>query len=127
MKHDPSIVSDQLTNLFERLIGQPKMRRGSDWKDKWDGWDGDKWQSSCCGVYVLWRNEDDLEKGNRPLYIGEGISGTRIWESFQRRADWHFAQILYDDKLTSVAEGMDWRRLLERFAIVVLDPEQNAG
>ncbi len=127
MKRDPAAVSEQQRVLFELLIKQPKLRRGGEWKGTWDGWNDDTWRGDCCGVYVLWRNEDDLEQGRRPVYVGEGISGTRIWDSFQRRAEWQFAQILYHDKLTAADDGLDWRRLLERFSIIVLDPEENVG
>jgi hypothetical protein len=124
MKQNAAMVSEQLQDLFERLMGQPKLKRGSEWKGDWDGWQADKWRADCCGVYVLWQNEDDLEQGNPPVYVGEGITGTRIWDSFRSRADWQFAQILYHDTLTG-DQGLNWRLLLERFAIVVLRPKEN--
>jgi hypothetical protein len=126
MNRDTKTVFNQLQHLFELLIGRPKLKRGLEWKAGWDGWIEDQWQPDCCGVYVLWRNEDDLEQGMPPLYVGEGITGTRIWDSFQTRHDWQVAQILYHDKLSG-SDGINWRRLVERFAIVVLNPEENLG
>ena len=54
--------------------------------------------------------------------FGEGIIGHRIWESFTKRKEkWGFAQILTVEKLGDAR----WRKALERFAILVLEPVDN--
>jgi hypothetical protein len=118
---------ERLGELFRSLINQPMLKRGDEWQGKWPGWEQPYWRGECCGVYVLWKDAHDPENDIPPVYVGEGLTGVRVWESFHSRTDWMFAQILYDEVLDEVNQGLNWRRLLERFAIVVLNPVENRG
>src|SRR5687768_5026099 len=75
---EPQSVASEVCELFERLLKQPKLERGKEWKGKWEGWNQETWQPNCCGVYLLWYGHDDLEQNIAPVYVGEGITGTRI-------------------------------------------------
>ena len=76
-------------------------------------------------VRMRWNADSDPSSGVRPIYIGEGITGTRIHDSYHSREDWNYAQVLYDERFNDKTNGTKWRLLLERFAMLVLDPMEN--
>lgn len=123
----PTVLS-KVTNLFDLLVQRPMLARGAEWGKDWPGWDNETWQPTRLGVYIFWRDEYDLANGNPPVYIGEGQIGRRVWTSEAIRDKWQFAQILYHDDISGPSVTcLNWRRLVERFAIVVLNPEENRG
>ena len=117
---NPENIVRRLTELFQRLLKEPMLKKGGDWKDEWLGWDLDR-----KGVYILWRRDDDINKNIPAVYVGEGILGPRIWDSFYNR-DWQYAQMFTDDVISGDSkECRFWRRALERFCILVFEPEDN--
>jgi hypothetical protein len=98
------------------------------WRNCLTEYGPEEWDGNWIGVYVLWENEDDFCRQRPPVYVGEGIIGTRIWESHQVRKNWQYAQVLIHDLISGgTPEQMRWRKLLERFLIVTLDPRDNIG
>ncbi|MBN2160249.1 MAG: hypothetical protein JW807_12700 [Spirochaetes bacterium] len=125
---DKDDVYRNLIKLFDEILAQPFLKKGAEWAGKsWPEWDeGKTWKPEENGVYILWNEKTDNSKGIQPIYIGEGITGKRVWDSFQKRVNWHYAQILYSDIISNkTKEATQWRKLLERFCIVVLNPIEN--
>jgi len=124
---DEKEVAKNLTELYQRLLNQPLLRKGGEWKDDWPGWErGITWHPDKAGVYILWESEDGVQSNSPPVYVGEGLIGRRIWESFQTRSDWQYAQILTDNLISGDSRGCRFlRKALERFCIVALDPHGN--
>jgi hypothetical protein len=88
----------------------------------------DEWEGNWIGVYVLWEKEDDYVRQRSPVYVGEGIIGKRIWDSHQTRKNWRHAQILTHELISGgTLQQTRWRKLLERFLIVTLEPLDNVG
>lgn len=125
MSESVESVTQSLHLLFDRLIKCPMLKKGNEWKGQWEGWDESTWVGHRTGVYVLWKSDTDPGTGTQPVYIGEGITGTRVHDSFNSRKEWNYAQVLYDEKFDDETEGPKWRLLLERFAILVLNPQKN--
>ena len=124
---EPKVITKKLTELFQRLMKQPMLPRGKDWKGNWPGWGHNvTWYPDGNGVYILWENDRGLAQDNLPIYVGEGLLGPRIWESFKIRPNWEFAQLITDDLISSESrECKFWRKALERFCILALDPSEN--
>ena len=120
-------VAKNLTELYQRLLNQPLLRKGSAWGDDWPGWErGVKWYPDKVGVYILWESEDGIKSNLPPVYVGEGLIGPRIWDSFHTRPDWQYAQILTDNLISCDSRECRFlRKALERFCIVALDPHDN--
>jgi hypothetical protein len=118
----------QLIELQKLLLARPMLRRAENWSDCFLEDSPDNWCGDWTGVYVLWKSQDDFAKGGRPVYVGEGILGSRIWDSFQNRKKWHYAQVLNHPLISGNSqECLRWRLALERFLILTLDPEENVG
>ncbi|MFC1580080.1 hypothetical protein ACFL4N_04140 [Thermodesulfobacteriota bacterium] len=123
-------VADTITileKLYEKTLSQTCLKKGDKWEGNWDDWEiGKDWLPDHFGVYVLWETSGCHKEGKRPVYVGEGILGLRINESFNRRQGWHYAQMLVDERISGNSrECQFWRKLLERFLIVVLEPIEN--
>ncbi len=124
---EPEEISKKLEELYQRLIRQRMLPKGKKWKGDWPGWKYNvTWYPDTNGVYILWQNDHGVAGSQPPIYVGEGILGPRIWESFQIRANWHFAQLIVDDLISGEPrECKFWRKVLERFCILALDPLDN--
>ena len=53
---NPENIVKRLTDLFQRLLKEPMLKKGEKWKD--DDWPG--WEPNRNGVYILWRRDDDI-------------------------------------------------------------------
>ena len=117
----------KLSDLFDLLLNKRLLPKGSEWKDEWPGWDrGKTWHPEKPGVYILWETEIGLQGGRPPIYVGEGLLGPRIWESFKKRPGWNYAQLLTHDLISGDSlESQFWRKALERLCILILEPVQN--
>jgi len=71
------------------------------------------------GVYILWDNKPC--ETERPLYIGEGVIGRRIWEHYYKKPSWNYLQYISSDDL----QTKELRKLFERYCIVIYDPKDN--
>lgn len=71
------------------------------------------------GVYILWEDEPDIIE--KPLYIGEGIIGNRIWNHYHNKPSWKYLQYISTDDL----QNKNLRKLFERYCIVVYEPRNN--
>lgn len=120
---NPENIVRRLTELFQRLLKEPMLKKGEKWKDDLPGW-GDLDRK---GVYLLWRRDDDINKNIPAVYVGEGLLGARIWESFyNKNRDWQYAQLFTDDVISGDSkECRFWRKALERFCILVFEPKDN--
>lgn len=125
--HPPEVVAHTLLELHHKLLSAPKLKKGAEWRGYWAGWDsGQNWFPEKQGVYVLWACTEDFESGVVPVYVGEGYLGPRIGESFVSRPTWNFAQMLVDDQISgNTREHQWWRKTLERFVILALQPADN--
>lgn len=118
---------EKLSVLFNLLLNNPLLQKGTEWKVDWPGWDrGKTWHPEKPGVYVLWESESGLQGGHTPIYVGEGLLGPRIWESYNKRLEWNYAQLLTHDLISGDSqESQFWRKALERLCILILEPVQN--
>jgi hypothetical protein len=118
---------ETLIELYERLIAMPALKKGLEWKGEWPEWErGKTWHPEACGVYVLWETQDDRTDGRAPVYVGEGRLGDRVGASFRARPSWQYAQIFVDPLISgNDKESCFWRKALERFCILVLEPKEN--
>lgn len=119
-------VASKLTELYERLLKQPILPKEGKWKDDWREWEREVgWHPDSNGVYILWENDRGIANNKPPVYVGEGILGPRIWKSFYSR-EWSHAQMIVDELISGNSrECRFWRKALERFCIVALDPQDN--
>lgn len=123
---DSGDVAKQVEELAALVLASPYLKRAEAWSDCFVGATPDQWDGNWIGVYILWKSDREYTEGKPPVYVGEGILGTRVWESFQKRKDWQFAQVLTHDLIGSESkECRWWRKLLERFLIVMLEPKDN--
>ena len=110
-----------LSRAFEDLLAQPRLERDS---EQWKNSQFAEWQEHFerSGVYVLW-----LERQERPLYVGEGGLGGRTHVHHTEKPHWTHGQVWTHDDIQGAkgSEGQRRRKLLERFAILVLDPVWN--
>jgi len=120
-------VASKLTELCERLLKQPMLPKGEKWEDDWPRWERDvTWHPDSNGVYILWQSDRGIADSNPPVYVGEGALGPRMWRSFYERSDWHYAQMIVDDLISGDSRKCKfWRKALERFCVVALDPRDN--
>lgn len=120
-------IADELVELYHRLLAQPLLPKGESWADEWTDWELNvTWYPDKNGVYVLWPMKPTESYKTPPIYIGEGLLGTRIWESFNNRPDWYSAQMIVDDLISgNTREHKFWRKALERFSILALTPRDN--
>jgi hypothetical protein len=119
-------VARQLTDLYALLLQKTFLRRAESWRKCFTEYGRDEWNGEWIGVYVLWENEDDFQNARKPVYVGEGVIGDRLWVSFQERPSWRLAQLLTHDLISG--NGLDhqrMRRLFEQFLFVTLEPIEN--
>ena len=123
---DPASVAANLVEMYQPLLSSPMRKKGKEWnREDWPGREPDQTWSKV-GVYMLWASEDDPKVGVPPVYVGVGQIGWRVGESFHKRKTWYFAQVLADYLISG--DDLDsrfWRKALERFCIVVLQPTEN--
>ncbi len=124
---DATEVAQTLVILYREVLAAPLLQRGDSWADDWPGWKrGVTWKPESLGVYVLWPDSGGIADGVPPIYVGEGGLGPRVWWSFLDRPSWRFARMLTHTLISGeTQEATSWRRLLERYLIVVLQPQEN--
>jgi len=125
MNENVDDVLNLAKELFE-LLTKAKMRMIGKWDrqvwaDDWGNYNGET--PAIKSVYILWN-----DKGNpyRPIYVGQGLLSKRLNSHSLRKWSHNKIQFITHRDNPRLAEA-NIRKLLERLAIIALNPEKNRG